>query len=889
MRNYQNQARRLLCLLALLFLIGGCGDSQNYVFTGTVIEPPPTPGTIRVSLDVADVNAQIVPEANSFDVTLYAADLTEVAGVDDSTQRTYDFTNLAAGSYLIRVEAFDAADSRVGYFDRVVFFDGTSQTLVFDTLRYSTATPPAPAFPTATTPDFLAFASIPAELGSGQNFSLTVLAFNADGSRDTAATGTVTLSALAGTFQSAPASVALSNGSATFSNLALAITPGQTFVQFRASATGFDAADTPAIDFTNIPVPSVAVVSTPNAPVVGQPFTIQVELLDADGDRVVTATDNVTIAVASAPAGGTLSGTATVAAVNGLATFSNLSVNTAGAYTFTVSAPGYAAITTAPVNVVVNPNVLGFIAPPNNVVVATPFSIQVEALNGADRSTAVVPVTVAIASGPAGATLGGTTTVNTVDGLATFSNLTVSAAGTYTLAASSPTFDGATSPSFVVTATPIPRLEFGTAPTNLYNEDNFTLTVNVLEGNGTPETDPVSVTLALYSGPQGGTLSGTTTVVSTGGVATFSNLQVSEPGNYVFSAAATSYQTVTSTSLTFQENFNIVVGHLSADPLFSNPALGIFRLSQLAMGANDVVPAAQFGPVGNTAGAYDLEINADGSLIWVTANESDTIELYANVASGGITAAIKTLTTGADRLFYTTAYNATDDLLVADVYDVNMATTDIVIYDDATATATVNPTGTLLGLGDFDDNDGDEYDAYVYGIDFDETRGYLYVAQAHLNIDFDPEAIRLLRFNVADLPTGGASVAYQTLNPVQIDLTTSTPFVRNIDYVPSQDRLYLTGEGGLQFLDSVSTLTTTGTTTTLNSTTVPMVNTWDVAYDVLHDRLYVTDFGQNRVLLFEGSSTWTAATTTAEPVRTLGNPTSTLTEMIQPSGIVIFP
>ena len=42
-------------------------------------------------------------------------------------------------------------------------------------------------------------------------------------------------------------------------------------------------------------------------------------------------------------------------------------------------------------------------------------------------------VTVAIASGPAGATLGGTTTVTAQNGVATFSNLTLSAPGAYTL------------------------------------------------------------------------------------------------------------------------------------------------------------------------------------------------------------------------------------------------------------------------------------------------------------------------------------------------------------------------------------------------------------------------------------------------------------------------
>ncbi|MDQ6804907.1 MAG: hypothetical protein M3065_08045, partial [Actinomycetota bacterium] len=61
------------------------------------------------------------------------------------------------------------------------------------------------------------------------------------------------------------------------------------------------------------------------------------------------------------------------------------------------------------------------------------------------------PVTVALQSNPGSATLGGTTTVNAVNGVATFSNLTVNKPGLgYTLAATSPGLTGATSSAFDV-------------------------------------------------------------------------------------------------------------------------------------------------------------------------------------------------------------------------------------------------------------------------------------------------------------------------------------------------------------------------------------------------------------------------------------------------------
>jgi hypothetical protein len=50
---------------------------------------------------------------------------------------------------------------------------------------------------------------------------------------------------------------------------------------------------------------------------------VQVRLVNAQGSTVTTATNSVTIALGANPGEGTLGGTLTVAAVNGVATFSN--------------------------------------------------------------------------------------------------------------------------------------------------------------------------------------------------------------------------------------------------------------------------------------------------------------------------------------------------------------------------------------------------------------------------------------------------------------------------------------------------------------------------------------------------------------------------------------
>ena len=68
------------------------------------------------------------------------------------------------------------------------------------------------------------------------------------------------------------------------------------------------------------------------------------------------------------------------------------------------------------------------------------------------------PIAVALGANPSAATLGGTTTVNAVAGVATFTNVSVSKAGTgYTLVASSSSLTSATSSPFTVGA-PIPTV-----------------------------------------------------------------------------------------------------------------------------------------------------------------------------------------------------------------------------------------------------------------------------------------------------------------------------------------------------------------------------------------------------------------------------------------------
>src|SRR5207245_4218693 len=79
--------------------------------------------------------------------------------------------------------------------------------------------------------------------------------------------------------------------------------------------------------------PSNAVAGAASAP------AVQVAVQDAQGNTVTTATTSITVAIGTNPASGALTGTTTVAAVSGVATFANVSINNPGTgYTFTASA-----------------------------------------------------------------------------------------------------------------------------------------------------------------------------------------------------------------------------------------------------------------------------------------------------------------------------------------------------------------------------------------------------------------------------------------------------------------------------------------------------------------------------------------------------------------------
>src|SRR5205807_827990 len=97
------------------------------------------------------------------------------------------------------------------------------------------------------------------------------------------------------------------------------------------------------------------------------------------------------------------------------------------------------------------------------------------------------------------------------------------------------------------------HLAFGQQPTNTVAGVAISpaVTVRVLDQYNNLTTSSASVTVAIGTNPGGGTLSGTTTVPASGGVATFGPLSINKSGTgYTLTAASTGLTGATSGTFT---------------------------------------------------------------------------------------------------------------------------------------------------------------------------------------------------------------------------------------------------------------------------------------------------------------------------------------------------
>ncbi len=264
------------------------------------------------------------------------------------------------------------------------------------------------------------------------------------------------------------------------------------------------------------------------------PAVVAVE--DQNGDVIATDNSQVTLTLTGGP--GNTSTVMTAQAVNGIATFDGLAPQNAGAYTLQATdgtdttAGGTFAVAPAPVSS------LAFVEQPTNVVAGQTMApaIVVQTQDPYGNVISGDTVTLAVEKYPSGTVCSTYLATTDSSGNATFANVSLPVAGTYTVVATDGAVSSGNSSSVTVSPGAASMLVFAQQPSNATAgtaiSPNIVVDVEDLFGN-LVTTDNSTVALSLNGD---GSLNGALTVQAQNGVATFSGLSLNGSGIYTIGA-----------------------------------------------------------------------------------------------------------------------------------------------------------------------------------------------------------------------------------------------------------------------------------------------------------------------------------------------------------------
>jgi uncharacterized repeat protein (TIGR03803 family) len=278
----------------------------------------------------------------------------------------------------------------------------------------------------------------------------------------------------------------------------------------------------------------------------GSPFapTVQVAIETNSGvGNDIDVTDNADITLTLNGGTGSLSGQTTEQAINGVATFTNVSVNTAGNYTLTAtdatddltanSLPftvnGVA--TTFSFSTLVSLTGTNGRSPYGNLILDASGDIYGTTFGGGTHK-----------SGTAFEIVSGSKTITTLDSLTAQGDpragLVVDASGNlYGITSSGGARGGGT----IFQLSPSGKLAFDVQPATNVTGAAETVVVDInSKANALITTNTASnsiVTLSIQSGPKGAVLNGTLSVQAIDGIATFTGISLSESGHYTLRAS----------------------------------------------------------------------------------------------------------------------------------------------------------------------------------------------------------------------------------------------------------------------------------------------------------------------------------------------------------------
>ncbi|MBI2869030.1 MAG: hypothetical protein HYX96_04305 [Chloroflexi bacterium] len=302
------------------------------------------------------------------------------------------------------------------------------------------------------------------------------------------------------------------------------------------------------------PAAGLVFVTQPGGTTAGTPFIQPVlKVVDGEGDAATGAQVLVTLSITPGTGGkgAVLYGPTTINSVDGMVTFRDLFIDVAGAgYTLTASARGLETVASEPFDV--KPGTaakLVFGKQPGPAIAGSMLSVQpavrIEDAYGNLVNDASLPVTLVVVwkANSADAVLAGTTTVNALNGIATFSGLYIERSSSYSLTASSGGLSQGTSGYFQVLPAPPSKVAFTMQPAGAKAGAAFTIQPEVeiqdVYGNTIESTEPVSIAITPGTGAGGAVLSGTTTIEAFYGMVSYQDLAIDLAGEgYTLTASS---------------------------------------------------------------------------------------------------------------------------------------------------------------------------------------------------------------------------------------------------------------------------------------------------------------------------------------------------------------
>ena len=418
----------------------------------------------------------------------------------------------------------------VATFSNVVFNTPGAYTLTAASSGLTSIVSPSITV-SAGAPATLSFSTQPSNTATGAAISPSVVVQLKD------SLGNLTTSTQAVTITSTPTGVGGAttvnavSGAATFSNLTFNSPGSYTLTATSASVT---AATSHTFTVTSVAT-KLAFTTQPSNGYTGQALTPapQVSVLDGAGNVVSSSTAAITI------------GSTTVNAVAGVATFSDLVFNTTGTRALVATASGLTTATSNSFTISNPPAKLAFSTqPPTTATAGATFSavVQVQDSTGAVSTGSSTAVTI------------GSTTVNAVSGVATFSSLVFNTAGSYTLTATSSGLTSAVSNSITINPGAAAKVAFTATPSSGISSQALTPAVTAVIQDAYGNTTTSTALVTLSSTPTGAT--GTLTVAAVAGVATFSNVIFNSTGSYTLTAASTGLTSAVSPSLSIMRRLD---------------------------------------------------------------------------------------------------------------------------------------------------------------------------------------------------------------------------------------------------------------------------------------------------------------------------------------------